>query len=186
MSGWRPTAGPEHGLSELTGRGILGFRGLLRSIGVWVELDWESCNIFLTSSGWDLSGSGKPVHPRYVQNGQGSWDTPFWRSIWSGYDFTPPLKSGVLETTRGPNPMETTPWPCVMERRRRRVRLAVKPPFDFHGFPESAMRGAVLSGTRLCRVQSFRVSKDLELWAARGPEVPEASMRWLEEDHRWK
>jgi len=40
--------------------------------------------------------------------------------------------------------------------------LAVKPPFEFHGFPKSAMRDAVLSGTRLCRVQSFRVSKDLE------------------------
>lgn len=49
-----------------------------------------------------------------------------------------------------------------MKRRWRRVMLAVKPPIGIHGFPESAMRGAVLSGTRLCRVQSFQVSKDLE------------------------
>jgi hypothetical protein len=82
--------------------------------------------------------------------------------------------------------METTPRPCAMERRRRRVMLAVKPPFEFHGFPESAMRGAVLSGTRLCRVQSFQVSNDLELRAVRGPEVPGASMRWLEGNHGWK
>lgn len=73
-----------------------------------------------------------------------------------------------------------------MERRRRRVMLAVKPPFGFRGFPESAMRGAVLSGTRLCRVQSFRVSKDLEWSAAHGPGVPEASMRWLEGNRGWK
>lgn len=100
--------------------------------------------------------------------------------------FHPPLKSGVLEVARRPHLTETTPKSCAMERRRRRVMLAVKPPFEFRGFPESAMRGAVLSGTRLCRVQSFRVSNDLELWAVRGPEVPEASMRWLEGSHRWK
>jgi hypothetical protein len=69
---------------------------------------------------------------------------------------------------------------CAKERRSRRELPAVKPASDFRGFPESAKRGAVLSGTWLCRVQSFQVLKGLEWWAVRGPEVPGTSMRWLE------
>lgn len=76
--------------------------------------------------------------------------------------------------------MERKPRSCAKERRSRREEPAVKPPFVFRGFPESAMRGAVLSGTWLCRVQSFQVLKGLEWWAVRGPEVPETFLRWLE------